>query len=438
MKKEKMGKLSVVTLALLTVLIFSGLVHGETYDEGFAAGKQFCRENPAACNLASRSAGEKSSSETDRIVSIASDRSMDIPCADFQGTRYEFSLAWYKNPQDLSGHYWKLEPASVKTGCRESDKETPAPVETGIRVPAEWETHAATWMQWPNRYEANMRTAFADIIDVVQDYEPLHLLTGSASEEAEARRFLSQQGVADTNITWHVVPVDNAWMRDNGPIYVTDGTKTWIQNWKFNGWGGNFGLDTEYGNDDLIPAHVGQYLGMTVENRLDYVLEKGNLEFNGTGTLVLNRDCQDNRNPGMSKAGHEAILKEAFGVDKIIWAQGHDPEDGTTGHIDGSARFVNENTIAVVDFESGVQLDLLARACMEAGLNVVRYPGDPNWLVGNGFVVAKGEGGAYDAELKSQLQALFPDRDIHLIDAAAISSAGGGIHCVTNDQPAVN
>jgi agmatine/peptidylarginine deiminase len=30
----------------------------------------------------------------------------------------------------------------------------------------------------------------------------------------------------------------------------------------------------------------------------------------------------------------------------------------------------------------------------------------------------------------------FPDRDIYMIDASAIADAGGGIHCVTNDQPA--
>ncbi|MCP4108973.1 MAG: agmatine deiminase family protein [Desulfobacteraceae bacterium] len=84
---------------------------------------------------------------------------------------------------------------------------------------------------------------------------------------------------------------------------------------------------------------MGEYLSMTVEDHQDYVLERGNLEFNGVDTLVLNWDCQDNRNPGMTKAEHEAILRKAFGVTKIIWAYGHDPEDGTTGHIDGTARF---------------------------------------------------------------------------------------------------
>ncbi|MBP0034812.1 MAG: agmatine deiminase family protein [Roseofilum sp. Belize BBD 4] len=41
-----------------------------------------------------------------------------------------------------------------------------------------------------------------------------------------------------------------------------------------------------------------------------------------------------------------------------------------------------------------------------------------------------------DTELKSELEVLFPDRQVHLIDAEAIFDSGGGIHCVTNDRPA--
>lgn len=305
----------------------------------------------------------------------------------------------------------------------------------GIRVPAEWEPHAATWMQWATPWELEMRPAFADIINVIQNYEPVHLLVGSQSEKTKAQRFLSARGIPDTNITWHVVPVDNSWMRDNGPIYVTDGSDIWIQNWGFTGWDGTTGAS--YRRDNRVPNRVGEILGMKVEDRTDYVLEKGNLEVNGVGMAFLNWDCQNQRNPGMTQAEHESLLKEAFGLTQIFWAYGHDPEDITTGHIDGTARFIDRNTIVIADYyDSETERDL-AVAAEEAGLEVVRYSGDPNWLVGNGFVAAMSEGDrAVDAELKSQLELLFPDRDIHMIDARAIAEAGGGIHCVTNDQPA--
>ena len=327
---------------------------------------------------------------------------------------------------------------AVLVGCVAIGEPYISDANAGLRVPAEWEPHVATWMQWPSQWESEMRPAFADIVNVVQGYEPVHLLTSTELEKAEAEQFLSERGVPNRNLTWHIIPVDNAWLRDNGPVYVTDGARLWIQNWRFDGWGGNFGKDVEYQNDNLIPNYIGEYLGITVEDYQDYVLEKGNLEFNGTGTLVLNWDCQNDRNPGMSQTEHEAILRDAFGVTQIIWAYGHDPRDGTTGHIDGTARFVDSHTLVVADYYGSTTERDLAVAAAEADLDIVRYPGDPNWLVGNRFVAAMAEGdNATDAVLKAQLESLFPGRDVYMIDASEIAAAGGGIHCVTNDQPAL-
>ena len=111
--------------------------------------------------------------------------------------------------------------------------------------------------------------------------------------------------------------------------------------------------------------------------------------------------------------------------------------DGTTGHIDGTARFISEDTIVILVSDWGRETEeALAVACHAEGLQVVRYEGDPNWLVGNGFVLAMAENDSQDASRKAQLEGLFPGRDVFLIDAQSIADAGGGIHCVTNDQPA--
>ncbi|MCP4602186.1 MAG: agmatine deiminase family protein, partial [Proteobacteria bacterium] len=187
-----------------------------------------------------------------------------------------------------------------------------------------------------------------------------------------------------------------------------------------------------------VPAAVAEYLGIACEDHQDYVLEKGNLEFNGQGTLVLNFDCQDDRNPGMSEAQHEAILMEAFGLTQVIWAYGHWTGEGTTGHIDGTARFVDEDTILITEGGLLETENNLAAACEAAGFEVIRYPGDPNWLVGNGFVAAMSSGStSEDSELQSQIESLFPGRDVFMINGETMANNGGGIHCVTNDQPAL-
>ncbi|MFH1533254.1 MAG: agmatine deiminase family protein [Pseudomonadota bacterium] len=317
---------------------------------------------------------------------------------------------------------------------------TPTPTR---RVPAEWEPHTGTWMQWPGPWEATARSAFADIIAVVGTYEPVHLLVTNEAARAEAEDFLADRGVLSDDIHWHLIPVDSSWMRDNGPIYVVEDGALRLQDWSFDAWGGNFGPEIPYTADDAVPLHVGASLGLPVDDRGGYVLERGNLEFNGGGTLILNWDCQDNRNPGMTAAEHEAILAEAFGLTRIIWAYGHDATDGTTGHIDGVARFVDADTIAIAQTTWGAQTeDALAAASAAAGLEIVRVPcpGETdymNWLVGNGFVVAMAFGDApADAAAKALLEELFPGRDVHMIDANTLWTNGGGIHCVTNDQPA--
>ncbi len=304
------------------------------------------------------------------------------------------------------------------------------------RVPAEWETHEATWMQWALDWEASMRKPFANIIKIVKQYEPINLIAISEAEKTEAIAFLTNKGVTQDNITWHVFDVDNSWMRDNGPIYITDGVTTWIQNWKFDGWGTGFGhVPSEY--DNQIPTKVAAYLNVEVEDRQDYILEKGNVEVNGAGTLLINWDCQKDRNPNVTQAHQETLLKNALGVTKIIWAYGHYEGEGTIGHIDGTARFIDENTIVIADYGSTLENNLAA-ACEAEGLEVIMYNGDLNWLVGNGFVVAMGSGDAYDEQIKSQLEIFWPNRDVHVIDGSNMANLGGGIHCVTNDQPTIH
>ncbi|WP_028865830.1 agmatine deiminase family protein [Psychromonas aquimarina] len=331
-------------------------------------------------------------------------------------------------------------PAAASTTPTTTSTESPSaitPADTAnVRVPAEWEPQAAVWMQYPDQWESAMRPAFARIVSVVQQYQPVHMLTRSEQEKTQAQQLLSELDVSDKNIQWHVVPFDNAWMRDNGPIYVTNGKKTWIQNWSFDAWGGNFGGTVSYSKDNLIPDYVAKQLNVESKQYLDYILEKGNVEVNGDGILVINWDCQDQRNPGMTKQEHEAVLKEKLGVHTIVWAYGHYPEDGTTGHIDGTARFISSDTLVITVLDDSTTDDQLVTDTQAAGLKVLRYNGNPNWLVGNGFIVAMGEqNDDYNKELQVRLESFYPDRNVYLIDASIIAEAGGGIHCVTNDQP---
>ncbi len=80
-------------------------------------------------------------------------------------------------------------------------------------------------------------------------------------------------------------------------------------------------------------------------------LEGGGIEINGNGTLMAAKTSiiNENRNPTLSQKEIEMELTKYLGVTNFIWITGIRGEDNydedTDYHIDGAARFVNENTI---------------------------------------------------------------------------------------------
>ena len=332
------------------------------------------------------------------------------------------------------------------------------------RVPAEWEAQEAIWMQWPGYWEKESEIAFAKIADIVSRYEKLHILYHSDQVYADARRVMSNVGVdpQHTNVHWHPVPYDNSWMRDNGPVYVFHDNEIRIQNWEFDAWGGAFGSDIPFDLDNSVPGKVGEILDIPVD-QVAVVHERGNLEFNGSDTVILNWSTMGdpNRNLNYSKKQAERDLKKYFGVQQVIFIEGIPEGDLTKGHIDGIARFIDPRTVVVVqctsrslcrpDSKDAKIYDRAAEIIEKAGFNVVREPIEGfvshqgqmfdtnymNWLVGNGFVIVPGFGNqSTDVAAKSRIESYFPDRDVYLIEMLNSWSSGGGVHCHTNDQPA--
>ena len=334
------------------------------------------------------------------------------------------------------------------------------------RVPAEWEPQEAIWLQWPGRWEKSYESSFARLSNVIVQYETLHILYDSPSVLADARSSIKREnGDPDhPNIHWHWIKNNSAWMRDNGPIYVIDDNKMRVQNWAFNAWGGAFGADIPFRLDNQAPSKVAKTIGLPVDV-IDIVHERGNLEFNGVDTVILNWSVigDSRRNQGYSKARAITDLKKHFGVSKVVFIEGVPEGDLTNGHIDGIARFINPTTVVVVDCTGESQcaapndpthaiFDAAAKTIEAAGFTVIREPIEGtrdyhgntfdtnyiNWLVGNGFVITVGfDNPETDSAAKARLEQYFPGRDVYVIDTLASWAAGGGVHCHTNDQPAI-
>ena len=337
---------------------------------------------------------------------------------------------------------------------------------SGKRVPAEWEPQEAVWLQWPSDFERVFQPAFARMTAIISRYEKLNIVFDSESDRSQARRAIADAGADPdhANIHWLQIPNDSAWMRDNGPVYVVEEGELRIQNWGFDAWGGAFGSHIPYDQDNQVPSRIGEMLDIPVDV-VDIVHERGNLEFNGVDTVLLNWSTIGDpaRNPGYTREQAEKDLRAHFGVSRVVMVEGYAEGELTRGHIDGFARFISADTVVVSqctadsrcqpgDGDAGTLYDNAAATIAAAGFNVIRDPilgqvryrdqvfdtNYLNWLVGNGFVITVGFGDEVaDAAAKRRIEGYFPGRDVYVIEMLASWYDGGGVHCHTNDQPEI-
>lgn len=330
---------------------------------------------------------------------------------------------------------------------------------TNIILPPEWAPQRFVQLTWPHAGSDwaymldEVCACFADIAREISMREDLLIV---CADEKDARRQLHAANME--RIRFAELPSNDTWARDHGGITVlNDGTRQ-VLDFTFNGWGMKFAAN----KDNLITRRLfgkGVFAPDTeYANRMDFVLEGGSIESDGEGTLLTTAECllSDNRN-NRSKEEVEAVLKEALGLQRVLWLHhGYLAGDDTDSHVDTLARFCPHDTIAYVQctdpqdehYEElrlmenelrqfrtlgGLPYNLLplpmAEAVYEDG---ERLPATyANFLIMNGAVLLPIYGSPEDEAAKSQLQKAFPGREIVGIDCRALIKQHGSLHCVT-------
>jgi agmatine deiminase len=330
----------------------------------------------------------------------------------------------------------------------------PTPRQDGFSMPAEWETHEACLMQWPtltrrdlwgDRFEEAQRD-YATVANVISAFEPV-VMVCHPDQEAEVRRRCAQ------GVDVLPLPIDDSWMRDNGPIFVRDGSgRVALVHFRFNAWGEKF---HPYDRDAEVPRHIAGHLGMR-RYEAPLVLEGGSFLVDGEGTLITTEQCllNPNRNPHLGRSEIEHLLREYLGVERIVWlGQGHATDRDTDGHIDGIASYVAPGTIVLLapddpedpDHEPGREnLGRLTRALDAKGraFDVIPFQTRPpgvvpylNLYLANGGVVMPVAERPEDAQALEQVEKLFPDREVVPVPGTCLTFGGGGPHCITQQLP---
>ena len=340
-------------------------------------------------------------------------------------------------------------------------------------MPAEWETHEATWLGWPHEVTdwpgkfAVIPWAFAEIVRHLSQVERVYLLVENRAAESRVRSMLKNSGANLDAVDFLRIPTDRGWMRDSGPICVRNEAGVVVYNhFAFNGW-------AKYANhkkDAAVVAKANQRwrrgVWQPVHKGRRVVLEGGSIDVNGRGTLLTTEECllstMQERNPGFTKDDYVQVFLEYLGVTNVLWLKNGIAGDDTHGHVDDLTRFVNPSTVVTIVEEDPKDANYAALRENLALLKTMKdQEGKPlrvetlpmpapvvfedfrlpasyaNFYIANKIVIMPTFNDANDRVALNALAGLFPDRQVIGIACRDLVLGLGTLHCMTQQQPSI-
>jgi agmatine deiminase len=336
------------------------------------------------------------------------------------------------------------------------------------RMPHEGDPHERLWLSWPTRgytlgdtaAEAETaRRTWAAVANAAAGFEPVTVVVHPRDAEI-APRYL------DPAIDVRVREIDDAWIRDSGPTFVrgADG-RLGAVTWTFNGWGKQEWASWEH-DSTLAPAIADWAGAFRIDSAL--VNEGGGFHVDGLGTVLVTDTVQLDpaRNPGRSRQEIETELARTIGVTTVIWLPRGLTRDsdtyGTRGHVDIVATIPSAGRVLLHDQRDPGHPDHAVTAQLRTVLATARDArGEPfeivelpaprvltdsggfvdfsyvNHVLVNGGVIGCAFDDPNDADAVAILREAYPGRHVVTVDARPLFERGGGVHCITQQQPAV-
>ncbi|HDP96176.1 MAG TPA: hypothetical protein ENN25_00570 [Euryarchaeota archaeon] len=329
-------------------------------------------------------------------------------------------------------------------------------MEMEYEVVPEFAPQKALWMQWPTTAikdgvrESDFIPAFIEIERACCDQGEIHNLVLGKQAEKDAKNAIIDAGIQIDNIFFHIMPYDSCWSRDNGPIFVRKNGIEHILDFGFNSWG--YEPWGPFERDDEIPQLIAklldigitkvQYIEQTNEVR-DFIYEGGTLELSGEGTIVASWAICKHRNPRLDRKQAAEILRNVTGSHTVIWIDSifrNTTPAKADNHTDGYMKFYEMNRVCVLDSKPDEPGEEAASKLENEGWDIYHLPPDFRWTLVNCLIFNRKVVAGYvdypmtDLE-REIMEDLFPDKKIVEIEIGPMVKGGGGIHCVTQQQP---
>lgn len=354
------------------------------------------------------------------------------------------------------------------------------PVDLGYSMPAEWETHEATWLGWPHNETDwpgkldTIRWVYGEMVRKISQGELARILVRHKAEAELARNYLKRANCNLKRVQFVIHPTNRGWTRDSGPIFVRRRTReggrrdfeTAIVHFHFNAWA----KYQDWKKDRRVPETAARLLRKKLFNAQcggkDFVIEGGGIDVNGRGTLLTTEECYLHptvqvRNPGLGRQQIDEALKKYLGVTNVLWLLKGPVGDDTHGHIDDICRFVNRNSVVLIKETNN--RDINCRPLAENWERIQdlrlqdgskpevvplpmpsplhfgkwRLPASyANFYICNAAVLVPTFNDPKDRIALGTLGELFRDRPVIGIHAVDLVLGFGTLHCLTQQQPA--
>jgi len=345
----------------------------------------------------------------------------------------------------------------------------------GVRWPAEWQHHVATWIAWPHHEPdwpgkfAPIPWVYAEIVRGIAKHEKVEILCHDDAVRDNAWHCLEAHGINSSRYHLHLCPTDRVWLRDSAPTAVIRDGKPELVDWGFNAWAkyDNFARDAKIGSVIADATKHARREPQRPDGKGRVILEGGGIETDGRGTILVTEEWllskQQVRNPGLTQADYEKVFADELGCAKTIWLGEGCVGDDTHGHIDDIARFVAPGVVVLAHEEDPADdnhkrsLDNLKRleGATDAHGEPIRVVTLPfpravtmdnerlpasyaNFYIANGTVLVPTFNDANDRIAMNTLAALMPKHEIVGIHAVDLVWGLGTLHCLTQQQPSLH
>ena len=329
----------------------------------------------------------------------------------------------------------------------------PTPPPGPIRTMAEWEEVEYLTITW-----TSYRDILAQIVDEAQD-ECIVIITCSDSNSVISD--LANRGVPNQNLRFIEQPFNSIWIRDYGQnsVYLNDVDSLVLVDWIYN---------RPRGADDQVPVGIANEFNYALYSSTqapsDLVHTGGNFMSDGAGIgfssdLVVTENGPTGQFNQTVKTASEVdtLMKQFMNIDPYV-RMDELPFD-IISHIDMHMKLINENTLLVGKFPTGVsdgpQMEaniqyVLSNFTARDGnpFNVIRVPMPPstggnyapnahyrtysNSIFINKTVLVPTYREEFDTTALRIYRESLPGFNIVPINSEAIIPAAGAIHCITH------